>query len=380
MRHYSQSRHLRSGNAMITVLGIIMTLSAFLMVGVGTSMQRSFMVRKLGDRARARSIAEAGAAQAYITLDGDFSTRTNEAAFPVTDYAGGTYDVTVTALAEDGAVIESVGTYMAVSETVILDTRLKGGGSETTVEHAYGFAILADGLITWTGCGVFGGESRVHANGLFKQAGSGELSADITSATAITLKGNSGEIDGDVTAPDVSGKTGKVTGSVTEMAVDTVPIPQIDLVPYYNHAVANGEVHQGSQTISSSYAPVGGIMWVEGDLQFSGSGIRTGCFIATGGIHLSGSGGQVQVDDYPAFISRDGGIKLAGSGSYEGLLYAPAGAIEITGGGSVAGSIICGGDFKKAGCSTVFSYVESVPIAPNETQSEGILCISAWQQ
>ncbi|MBT7065437.1 MAG: hypothetical protein HN919_03970 [Verrucomicrobia bacterium] len=370
----------RNGNALITVLGIVMVISAFLVVGVNRSLQRAFTAHRLSDRAKAQSIAEAGAARAYVALQADFTTRTNAEAFPITDYSGGTYHATIIPVDEDGAVIRCLGQYAGIEETVMLDTRLRGAATEMIVDRAYGYAILADGDISWTGCGTFGGESRVHGNGKFKQAGCGELAADVTSSTSIRLLGNSGEIDGDVAAPDVSGKTGKVTGTITETAVAAVPIPTIDLVAYYNQALQNGEVYQGSKTISTSVAPVGGIMWIEGNLKLSGPGTCTGCFIATGNIHLSGPAGQVKVGGYPAFISRDGSIKLSGSGSYEGLLYAPSGDIDITGGGSVTGSMICGGDFKKAGCSTLFSYVESVPVAPNETVSEGILCISAWQQ
>lgn len=368
------------GFAYVAVLGIIMALGAFLIVGVRAGMQRTFTARQLAYRVRAESIAEGGAGKAYAMLAENFDLVTNEAAFAVTDYAGGTYDVTVTPVGEDTAVIESVGTFQSMSATVVLDVRRHVTALDPDPANPFGYAILADGEISWTGCGTFAEDSLVHANELFKQAGSGALDAFVSSSVEVTLKGNSGEIDGDVTAPRVSGKTSKVTGTITEGPVDAVPIPSIDLVPYYNEALANGEVYDGDQSLSSAFAPPGGVMWVNGDLHVSGPGDLTGSFIATGDIHLSGSGGHNKVLGYPAFVSRDGGIKISGSGTYEGLVYARIGDIEITGSGALNGSIICGGDFKKAGVSTIFTYVESMPVAPNEVQTDGVLCVQAWQK
>ena len=80
-------------------------------------------------------------------------------------------------------------------------------------DNPFGYAVLADGKVAWTGCGVFGSNSSVHANSQFKQSGSGELNALVTSSLEVVLNGSSGQIDGDVTAPDVSGKTNKITFS-----------------------------------------------------------------------------------------------------------------------------------------------------------------------
>ena len=112
----------------------------------------------------------------------------------------------------------------------------------------------------------------------------------------------------------------------------------------------------------------------------SGSTTYEGCFIATGGIHLSGSPTHTKVGGYPGFVSRDGGIQISGSGRWQGLVYAPVGDIDITGGGTVEGSVITGGDFKKAGSSAIFTYVDSVPVAPDEVVTDGVLCVSAWQR
>lgn len=378
MPRYTIQRR-RDGSGFITTVIVTFMVTGLLSVVVRGSAHRAFMAQKLADRTRAQAIAEAGVSRAYALLAQDFDLRTNDAAFPPTEYGGGCYDVTVIAIGEDLAVIQSTAEHDSTEETAILDVRWQGG-SASEGGPAYECAILAAGQISWTGCGVFTGDSRVHGNGLFKQAGSGELNAWVTSSDEVTLNGNSGEIDGDVTAPDVSGKTSKVTGTITETAVDEIAIPQIDLVPYYNEALAHGEVYEGDRTISGSFSPAGGIMWVNGNLQISGSGNLTGCFIATGDIHVSGSGTHAKMSGYPGFVSRDGSIKFSGSSTREGLVYARIGSVEITGSGSLTGSIICGGDFKKAGCSTIVNYVDSTPVAPNAAPGDGVLCVQAWQR
>ncbi len=372
--------HHRRGFAYLTVLGVSLTLTAVVSVGVNCGLQQIFTVRRNSARVHARAIAEAGISYAYVTLATDFDSRDSDDAFPVTPFAGGTYDVTVLSVGDEMAVITSHATYQGVTDTVILDVRKDMLERTVKASNAYGYAILVDGQISWTGCGVFYGGARVHANDQFKQAGSGELNADISSSTEIQLLGNSGEVDGDAIAPVIAGKVSKVTGVVVSDDVPHVPTPSIDLLPYYQEALDNDQVYEGSQTISAAFAPAGGIMWINGDLQVAGSEDITGCFIATGDIHHSGSGNQHKVEGYPAFISRDGNIKFSGSGHCDGLVHTRIGNVEVVGSGSVTGSIICGGDFKKAGVSSIFSYVVSVPVAPDEVESDGVLCVSAWQK
>ena len=369
----------RDGGAMLVVLTLTMVVSGLLLLMEKNAMQRAFMANRLTAHIRASAIAETGATEAYAALASNFGLASNDTAFPAVEYDGGTYDVTVLLVDEVNASITSVGDFNGILETVTLDVR-KEDSSLFAPEDAYTYAVFADGAMAWTGVADVSGGAPVHANGQFTQSGSGDLNTDVSSSVGVHLNGNSGEINGDVTAPTVSGNTGKVTGTITEEAVPTIGMPEIDLAPYYNEALANGEVYDGDQTISSSFSPSGGVMWVNGDLHLSGSGTFTGCFIATGDLMMSGSPDHTKVDEYPGFMSRDGDIKVTGSGSYEGLLYARIGDVEITGAGSVAGSVMAGGTFKKTSILTSINYVESVPVAPHEVVMDGVLCVSAWQQ
>ena len=373
-------RHIkRRGAGLLGVLIVTVSVSAALVAVAKMAGQRAFVARQLADRTRAHAIAETGVSKAYAALSADFEARTNTTPSAPISYGGGSYRIQYEPVGEDGVVIKSTGRRNGQEVEVIVDARMHNLLSEPQ-RVAYSHSILVDGDISWTGCGVFNSNSTIHANGAIKQAGCGELDANLTACVSVTLKGNSGFVDGDVTAPEVKGKTSKVYGTITETDVAEVPIPVLELTPYYLEALAHGEVYEGSQTISHAFSPDGGIMWVNGNLSINGSEAVSGCFIATGDIKVSGTVTHTKAQSYPGFVSRDGDIKFSGSGTWEGLVYTRIGHVEIVGGGGLTGSIICGGDFKKAGSSTIFDYVESVPVAPNDVSSDGILCISAWQK
>jgi hypothetical protein len=374
-----------AGTALCTVLLLIMTMSAAVAVMCSISTHRSWKATRLAYRARALALAEAGVHQAYSVLVTNFNASTNAEVFPETTYNGGTYDVEVTRVDDDTAVLHSEATYRGVSRDVMLDIRRDngGGGTNSTPGHpAYGYSIIADGTITWTGCGQFLGQGIAHANDQFTQSGCGELNADCYSCVKIRLNGNSGFIDGDCYAPVINGKTSKIRGTMYKQPVAVVPIPDIDLTPYYNHALDNGEVYVGTKMITSDYAPDGGVMWVEGNLKISSHADVEGCFIATGYVKISSSGQHTGVADYPAFVSRDSYIKITSQFDAQGLFYTKVGNIEFAGGGSIAGSIVSGGNFKKSGNSTVFDYQDSTPVPPGAggTPGDEVVCVTAWQK
>lgn len=371
----------RRGSAIFTVFVVIFAVCAVLGTVVSAGLNRAFMARRLADQVCAKAIAEAGVAETFASLSTNWGFRTNSTAFPLTTYAGGTYDVTVNSIDDFSAVICSTGTYNDVTEVAILDIRLfvetvgpSGGGP-------YDCVIVAEGTIAWTGCGQFSEGGRVHANGKFVQSGCGELDTEIASSTEAELKGNSGHVDGDGYAPSISDPHNKIWGTKHVGPIAPLAIPELELAAYYNHALANGEVYSGPKRITTDTTPVGGIMWVNGDLQVTAQADLTGCFIATGDIRISSSGTHTKVAEYPAFVSRDGAlIKITSQFDSHGLIYARIGNIEIAGGGTMTGSLMCGGNFKKSGNSCMFAYEESVPVAPGETTSEGRLCAMAWQR
>jgi hypothetical protein len=376
----------RRGSALITTLIIAFSLCACVGVLVSAGLHVNKMAGALGGRVRAQAIAEAGACYAYSILATNFDTRNNAASFPATAYAGGVYDVTVTPVGADRAVITATGTCDNVTEIVMLDVICVTSGSGGPPEGAFAYTIVSGDDMTFTGSGPINvGGGTVQANGAFKMTGSCSLLGDLKSCVQIWSTGTT-ILDGDTWAPMYKGKSAgspdNITGTKTTQAVAPVTIPDIDLTPYYNWAVAHGQVYNGNQHFSGSgnLVPNGGVMWVNGNLKISTSGTMTGCFIATGDIQITGSGDQIKVGNLPAVISRDGDIDISGSGRFHGLLYAKTGGFDKSGSGDVVGSIVCAGEFDKSGSWAVMTYEDSTPIPPGESTLDAVLGVTAWQR
>jgi hypothetical protein len=173
--------------------------------------------------------------------------------------------------------------------------------------------------------------------------------------------------------------------------VTTVPlvaIPDIDLTPYYNAALANGQVFSGSKSLSGTVTPNGGIMWVNGTLSF-GNGTYNGCFIATGDIELKTTGNgtitQTAVQRYPVLVSRDGTItvKQAKTWTFTGLVYCKTGSFDKQGNGDVfgRGAIIAAGNVSKNGGWSGMIYSDPTPIPPGGSGAAVVdkVIITAWQ-
>jgi hypothetical protein len=373
----------KNGSAMLIVLSIVVSMSALLIVSVSGGLQQAFFATKLADRVRAQLIAEAGAHQAYAILKSDWDARLSDTAFPLTSYGDGSYDVEV-APTNAMASIRSTGTYGAATELAILDV-INLGSSSPAVPVDWStmsnYTVVAGGEITWGGASQFTGGGLLHSNAKFLRSGNGYLEGDLTSSTQFHTQGNAGGVDGDVSAPTISGRTGNILGSQAAGPVPLVTIPDIDLTPYATEAAANGEYFTGNVSMSSSRTINGGVMFVDGDLSISGNDNFTGSFICTGTLTISGNGSVTAVNGYPALASRDGDIKFSGQKDVTGLIYVKSGDYEQTGGNKLNGQIIVKGDIKKAGNSMVGLFLNSPPTIPGGTPStETDLGLNAWQR
>jgi cytoskeletal protein CcmA (bactofilin family) len=375
----------RSGSALLTVMLIVLVGSVFLATVLSMSMARSFMAKKLANRVRAIAIAEAGAHQAYTVLATNFAARTDASAFPLTAYGGGSYDVTVTAISNEAATINSLGTCGDVQETVILDVMLEQNGLPPLPEMpAFEYAMVAGGELAFNGAGAItstNGTTKIHANGNLAISGNAQSDVSFSSSTSMNVKNVT--VDGDISAPDLKvHNNATVTGSESEQSVPLVEIPDIDLTPYYNWANAHGEVRNDFNMSGGSYTPNGGVLWVNGSVTLSSSYTFTGTIIATGGIYMSGSGSITPTTTAFAVVTRDGPeIRNQSSGTIEGLIYAKNGDYVHTANGRVEGQIIVKGNISKGGVSDVLVYERTQPAVPGEAGTVTInLGASAWQQ
>ena len=375
-----------------SALGVILVLIALMAAGVGAmatlSLSRSRKATRLAHKARSLSIAEAGARQVYSVLTTNFSARTNENYFTKTALAGGSYTPTVVPIGDDRAAVHSIGRYQNVETEVILDVGSQSQGVGTApglpVNAAYDCAVLAN-QIDWSG-GVRVEGGVMHANTTYLLGGNTDAIGDVTACNSVTVLGP-GEIRGDATTARFLKKSLKyITGTAKVAPVPIVQIPDIDLTPYYNWALANGTVYNGLSQNGGSLAPKGGVAWVNGDVNLNGVRV-TGCVIATGDIRFGAGTVQTKVGQLPALVSRDGDIDIS-SGTYtHGLLYTKVGNIEVAGNGGgayITGSIISAGLFKMRGGYEAFNYEHSGPVPPGvgggSTPGDDVVYITAWQK
>ena len=376
----------RDGAALFTVMLMIMVIASLLAVAYKSSIQRVFMTEKLADRVRALSIAEAGANMAYSILQTNFNARLNDTAFPLTTYGGGTFDVTVTPVGTNVAVVDSVGLYGNSREEVILDVRNLGSTNSPASfdTNSLAYAILCGGNFDFGGCGTISGTNAalMHANGTMTIRGSANMAVNMKSCVSVSINNNT-TINGSIRAPAFSYTPSKVTitGGTTTGAVALVTIPNIDLSPYYNQALANGQVYNGNQTLSSGFSPPGGIMWVNGTLGIAGNATYSGSFIATGNMSVSGNGAITNSTSYPTLISRDGNISFTGQKNLTGMIYVKTGSYSQTGGNSHTGQLIVKGNINKGGNSDILVYQRSTIIPPGSTSGQNeVVALSAWQK
>ena len=357
------------GAALVAVLMVALLLN-FLFVAIFYSAKST---AKKSSRRRvnvtALNIAEAGkehALSVFRSGSQPLSAGVTIKLFDSLAFGSGFYSVEASANSSvDTLLITSTGFLSNVSKSILVTCKIDNCPVPT--DSAYNYGIIAGGKIDWTGSGECNTDTaRIHTNSTFRITGANKFYCRLLSSVVEISMSGSSKIYGDAKAPsyDQSGSS-KVTGAQIWGSVDDVPIPTIDLTPYYEHALANGQVFNGKTITGSSDLVIpGGIMWVNGEFKYSGSGDITGSIITTGYVKISGSGDFTAVNSYPAIVSRDDDIDMSGSGKVTGLIYARVGEIDKSGSGDVTGSMICGGDFDKSGSWNTLSYKKSPPVPP----------------
>lgn len=371
-RLLKKSNH-QQGAAFPVVIAIAFIIS-ILMVIVSKNTQLS--VKYSGDRrinVALLNLAEAGKEDALAKLR-------SGAVVPVK----GSTIVVIDSVAMNKGYYHVTCTSNGTGDTCFLDSYAHLGGKQCSIhigvlvvvcqatDSAYQYGIVAGGDITWTGSGTCNtGSSKLQSNGQFSMSGSSNFNCGTLSTCVKLSMSGSGDINGNVNTPILSKSgSGKITGTQKIGTVSPVSIPTIDLTPYYNIALANGQVFTNKHiTGSASTVVPGGVMWINGTFDYSGSGNFTGAIIATGNVSISGSGNFTTVNSYPEVVSRDGDITMSGSGKVTGLIYTATGSITKSGSGDVTGSLICGGAFKKSGSWSTLTYSNSAPVKPGCTSA-----------
>lgn len=357
-----------SGGAFLAVL-ILTVIMSIVITSVMVSSRVS--TKRSGERREGVSlisIAEAGKEDGIAKIKSGSVTPSAGVAIGVAangNFGGGSYTVRCSAnVALDTLWLTSRAKYVDQSKGIEVIYKVT---SSTISSAAFNNGISAGGGISWSGSGaVIASSASIFCNGFFNMTGSSDITANIFAGGGLNKTGST-KIIGNVTALSVTQSgSGTISGTITLGTVAPLTIPDIDLTPYYNYALAQGQVYNSNQHItgSTNYVVPGGVMWVNGTFKRSGSGDFTGCVLATGDVDVSGSGDYFNVAAYPLAVSVHGDVDFSGSGDISGLLYAKNGEFKKTGSGNVSGSIICKGDFKKTGSWSFLNYVNSTPIAP----------------
>ncbi|MFH0907458.1 MAG: hypothetical protein V1929_01680 [bacterium] len=365
---------------------LVMTLIITATVGIMGASLLTFADYQLGAMQRARqdnqamAIAEAGANAALAIIKTDFANKDNTSLFPDTSYNDGTFDVTVTSVGDDKAQIKCVAVSGTSTQIVIVDVKdFSEGtpGEDPSSPWAHTIFINGNGRINGAG-NCYG---SVRCNQDLRTAGAfewGTVANPVDVYCSVEFRANgSATLLGMVYAPSVSAPGGVPR---TIQAVPTVTMPVLDLTPYYNRALANGQVFAGG-TVSGSIGSIpGGVRWYNGAVTVNGGVNYAGCVIATGSINFKGGCTQTKVDSLPALVSRDGSVTLSGARTMQGLIYS-ASDLTANGAGVEDGTILVGGNLTLNGSYGLFTYNYSYPSVDGSPDASGSdVGVTAWQK
>jgi hypothetical protein len=177
-----------------------------------------------------------------------------------------------------------------------------GGGSGGGTDPTYPPAPSITNYALYSGTNLtVGGQTTVNglvgSNGNFTTSGQASIDGGINAAGSVTLAKQS-TIVGPVafgTTYDDKGATGAHTSSKTGQ---TTPFPTVDLAAWKAFAQTHGMIVNGSLNISGTAAYNKPVVYVTGDVTFSGQSKVTGpvTIISEGTVHLSG---QITTDPAP---------------------------------------------------------------------------------
>ena len=278
--------------------------------------------------------------------------------------------------------LDKIGYYKIVSQDA--DPDLWGADPDS-----FSNAILCDQWFGFKGCGQIinddgsGAPIKLHSNDTITLNGTvGVNNVIISSSYWMNSNGlGDGDIIGLGLAPGstFNGCTDPFSGGFTPGAVPELPIPDIDLMPWFYKALANGEVHNGFNT-TTDYTPNGGVMWVNGDATLGAQSDFYGTIIATGNVELKGGADLFGPEDGITVASIWGNIKHGSTGIIEkSLVYAKNGDYIHSGNGSLYGQIITKGGIKITGTPTAITFNKTTILHPDPPDVKGcLLVMGTW--
>ena len=397
----------KAGYALVTVMGSMAVLGiSFAMIYVSGN-QSSFTAERLRDKAQASVYAEAGIEFAYALLREDYENRLNPSLFRLntnsaytagqeltSSYGEGNFTLNLIASTNGQHVlVYSKGICRgATVEVEILtedDNWVESGNpinEETPVYSdldVFKMVMATEGSATFGGTAdTYGEDFIIQANGAITISGSVIVDADIKSHTSIHIHPQKITVNGEATAPAITGN-GTASGGEYTKSVSKITIPEINLNPYIRHAEHYGAVKPSGTTISSN--PPGGVWYVDGDVTVSGRVNAT--IIASGTITLAND--CILTATHGIAIANSGAgnniVMNASKGKVTGMLYSGDGYFKQNG-GDITGQVIAKLEARKGG-NGVLKYQQFLPVYPEFGGPDDIglpnspkIVIAAWQK
>ncbi|MEI6892561.1 MAG: hypothetical protein V5783_10365 [Pontiella sp.] len=374
----------KSGFVLASILAVIMVLSLSFGAFMFSGSQQSFTTRRMINHTKAQAYAEAGIEYSFAKLSADFTLRDNLSVFGLdgqsstnafgameSTYGDGSFAITLTPISNRYCIVTSVGKCRGqefTAEIVTEDYNADTGGSTPPVDYTgtegFEYPILCGGTLTFNGdVTIAGSNNKIHTNS----------DADYTNKIAT-------ENENTVTASGSFSKSTPVCGKEDQPVVS---IPDIDLTPWENEAIANGMVIQVCGTIPDPI--IGGVLLVNGSGTFEINDAINATVIVTDADVKIKALYQPGTKYALGIVAKEGNVCVNGNkGILGGITYVPNGNFTANGTTEIHGQIIVGGTTTFGGTPDAFVCENSVPTPPGTdgttTPYVQDVRISAWQR
>lgn len=373
----------QAGFALVSMLTIMAALTTALIAMFFMGGQRTFTAKRMINKTKALAYAEAGIEYAYSKLAIDFTLKNDLDAFSINggsvnaegamenSFGDGNFALTLIPVSNRYCIVKSEGECNGqtfIAEVVAEDFNAGTGGStppkDYTGMEGFNYPVLSNGDFSSNGDVTINpgaGNALIHTNGDMDLTKS---QADNTDNTMTT----SGEF---TKKPAANGSEG----------APPVSIPDIDLTPYENEAVANGMVINVGDPIPSPI--VGGILVIRGSGSTTISSDIEATIIAEGDLNVKaattpGAGYSL------GLVSKNGDIIMNGNASMTGLTYTETGNFIMHGTPEFYGQLIINGTTTFGGTPDAFIFAQTVLTPPGTdgttTPYVQDVRISGWQR
>jgi cytoskeletal protein CcmA (bactofilin family) len=315
IRRLRGSQRERGATFIMAIIGLVVMLilgTSF----IGRTINALYQAKNARDDPAALNLADAGVDKIVCMLYEGYggigaqleSSGYYEHSF---DLPRGTCAVTVTTGyggVSDALLIRSVGT---TSTNVDAEVRVVAKAI-TDVSRVFRGAIFSDSPMTLNGAGSVlpdedGQGGDIYANG------------DITFKGTTFTMAETGRI---YTTGTTNWVPPQVPGTNVFQNIAPIPMPQIDLAWYQDHAT---RVINGNLTITGGDFDLDGITYVTGNVKLSGNYRGRGVIVAAGKIQVTGNvtaiTGEAGSENYALVLMSPRSVSISGNSTVEGLIY-----------------------------------------------------------